>query len=111
MVKLLCQFSGSYSYQPHPVTMISARQRDKTQMSISPLIQYLHLQIEPLAECICTNTNKTAINISLYADDVLLYITQPETRLPAILDKIQLFMSLSRYRIKLNKSELMFIHE
>lgn len=82
---------------------------------LSPLI--FALAVEPLAESIRSDptifgydTNKTINKISLYADDVLLYITRPEMTIPALLEKIKLFGSFSGYRINLNKSELMPIH-
>ena len=82
---------------------------------LSPLI--FALAIEPLAQCIRLNplihgynTNGTTNKISLYADDILLYITQPQITIPALLDTINLFGTFSGYRINWNKSVLMPVH-
>lgn len=45
--------------------------------------------------------------ISLYADDVLLYVTKPKISIPVILIVIEQLGSFSGYKINLNKSELM----
>lgn len=74
------------------------------------------LAIEPLAESIHKDpiifgydTDKTTNIFLFYADYVLLCITQPETTLPAILDKIMLFGTFSGYRINMNKSEVLHV--
>lgn len=79
---------------------------------LSPLI--FALAIEPLAESIRSDpliygyvTEKSTNKISLYADDVLLYLTQPETTIVKILEKIKTFGTFAGYRINWNKSELM----
>lgn len=79
---------------------------------LSPLL--FALAIEPLAETIRSDERihglrtKTTINkISLYADDVLLYVTKPASSIPVILKVIDQYGSFSGYRINLNKSELM----
>ena len=79
---------------------------------LSPIL--FALAIEPLAESIrkdpeiygvsCAGTTD---KISLYADDVLLFISKPQTSLPTILDKINKFGAFSGYRINWTKSELM----
>lgn len=45
--------------------------------------------------------------ISLYADGVLILITNPETSIPALLNIIDLFSKFSGYKINLTKSEAM----
>lgn len=82
--------------------------------SLSPLL--FALVIEPLAEKIRThpdiygyNTKHSNNKISLYADDVLLYITKPQISIPNILNLIEDFGSFSGYRIDWNKSEIMSI--
>lgn len=79
---------------------------------LSPLL--FALVIEPLAEAICTDeriqglcTKNTVNKISLYADDVLLYVTKPANSIPAIVNVIEQFGFFSGYRINLNKSELL----
>lgn len=82
---------------------------------LSPLI--FALAIEPLAQSIRLDpqihgyaTKETINKISLYADDILLYITHPQITIPALLDKINLFGSFSGYRINWTKSVLMPVH-
>ncbi len=72
------------------------------------------LAIEPLAETIRShpdirgyNTEYTKNNISLYADDILLYVTQPRITIPSILKMFNLFGSFSGYKINWGKSELL----
>lgn len=75
------------------------------------------LAIEPLAENIRSdplihgyNTQNSINKISLYGDDVLLFISQPQVTIPQLLDKINSFGTFSGYRINWNKSELMPVH-
>lgn len=75
------------------------------------------LAIEPFAESIRShpgihgyNARHTTNKISLYADDVLLYITYPQTSIPNLLSTIDQFGTFSGYRINWNKSELMPIN-
>lgn len=82
---------------------------------LSPLI--FALAIEPQAQSIRLDpqinryTAKETINkISLYADDIPLYITQPQVMIPALLEKINLFGSFSGYWINWTKSALMPVH-
>ena len=70
--------------------------------------------IEPLAERIRSepeiygyNTDTTTNKISLYADDVLIYITKPEISIPKLFNVITKFGTFSGYRINWNKSEIM----
>lgn len=79
---------------------------------LSPLL--FALSVEPLAETIRSNscihgfsTSNTINKISLYADDILLYITQPQVSLPVILKTITTFGKFSGFKVNLEKSELM----
>jgi len=78
---------------------------------LSPLI--FALAIEPLAESIRSdpliygyNAQRSINKISLYVDDILLFISQPQVTIKQILDKINSFGTFSGYRINWNKSEL-----
>ena len=53
------------------------------------------------------NTEYTKNEVSLYADDILLFSTQPRTTIPSILETFQLFGSFSGYKINWEKSELL----
>lgn len=79
---------------------------------MSPLL--FALALEPLAETIRIheqihgyNTKYTTNKISLYADDILMYITKPSESIPKVLETINLFSSFSGYRINWGKSELL----
>lgn len=79
---------------------------------LSPLL--FALAIEPLAETIRAHpgihgydTECTKNKISLYADDILLYITEPSVTIPAVLDVFSMFGTFSGYRINWGKSELL----
>lgn len=83
-----------------------------------PLSPFLfNLAIEPLAEAIQANEEIAGINIgktqnkiSLYADDIILYLTSPEQSIPAILDLITKFGTISGYKINLTKSIALLIN-
>ena len=79
---------------------------------LSPLI--FALILEPLAQkirednaikgiLIGNNTHK----ISLYADDIVLFLTHPDTSLNALLNLIDNFSSFSGYKINWGKSEIL----
>lgn len=72
------------------------------------------LALEPLAETIRNNkdiygynTQYTLSKISLYADDILMYISKPQVSIPEVLETIEHFSSFSGYRINWRKSEIM----
>ncbi len=67
--------------------------------SLSPLL--FALALEPLAHTICSDpkiyghsTKNTSSKISLYANDILLYITKPQSTIPSILEIISYFGTL-----------------
>lgn len=77
---------------------------------LSPLL--FALALEPLAEAIRVHRGISGVKlgdieykISLYADDVLLFITNPETSVPSLLSLIDQFGLISGYKINYNKSE------
>lgn len=81
----------------------------------SPLSSILFdLAIEPLAMAIRQNPNIQGVDtgtkqhkILLYADDVLLTLTDPTRSLLALIECITEFGLISRYKVNLEKSEMM----
>jgi len=70
--------------------------------------------MEPLAASIRQHLNIAPITIkgrpqhlSLYADDIILYISNPEMSIPPLLELIEKFSSFSGFTINWEKSELM----
>lgn len=79
---------------------------------LSPLL--FALTLEPLAECIRNSKyihgvtlGKTTHKIALYADDVLLFLSNPKVSVPATLSVISTFGSISGYKVNYTKSEAM----
>lgn len=77
---------------------------------VSPLL--FVLAIEPLAIALRCNNSIQGISrgglthtVSLYADDLLLYVTNPITSTPEILRILQEFGNISGYKLNFNKSE------
>lgn len=73
--------------------------------------------IEILATCVWDNTNiegvyidKDEHKISLYADDIVLYIKNPENSLPYLYNTIEQFGKYSGYKINYNKSNACLLH-
>lgn len=78
---------------------------------LSPLL--FALAIEPLAIAMRNNDNIQGIvrggveqKISLYADDVVLFVSRPISSLPQILALINKYSTISGYKLNVNKSEL-----
>ncbi len=70
--------------------------------------------IEPLAEAVRCNPHISGIfvngkqhKIALYADDILLFVTQPEESISVIMEIIEQFSKISGYKINFSKSETM----
>lgn len=79
---------------------------------LSPLL--FALTLEPLAERIRNSQEihgvtlgRTTHKIALYADDVLLFLSRPDVSVPATLSIINLFGSISGYKVNYTKSEAM----
>lgn len=78
--------------------------------SLSPAL--FNLALEPMAQAIRRNPRLSGVQIGktlhklvLYADDILCFITDPETSVPCLLNIINTFSKLSGYKINCNKSE------
>ena len=78
----------------------------------SPLL--FNLAIEPLACAIRSNSKIAGIKfggaehkISLYADDLLMYIMDPLTSFPLILECLEEYSAASGYKLNLTKSEIL----
>uniref|UniRef100_A0A8C7ZH32 Reverse transcriptase domain-containing protein n=1 Tax=Oryzias sinensis TaxID=183150 RepID=A0A8C7ZH32_9TELE len=83
---------------------------------LSPLL--FAIAIEPLAISLRTLENYTGIlrakcehKVSLYADDLLLYISNPSISIPSIMRKLEFFGSVSGYKININKSIIFPIND
>ena len=80
-----------------------------------PLSVYLFAAaIEPLAVAIRNNGNVRGITtgtietkLSLYCDDLLIYITRPDKSLPQLLKILDAYSAISGYSINYDKSEIM----
>lgn len=80
-----------------------------------PLLLLLFaLAMEPLADVIRTNESIHGLTlgtrqhkITLYANDVLIVLTEPEICTPALIKAINVFSTFSGYRIHFSKSEVM----
>lgn len=71
------------------------------------------VSIEPLAICLGTCTNycgiergNTVQKMSLYADDLLLYVANPTKSIPIIMGELNAFGKVSGYKLNLSKSVL-----
>lgn len=72
-------------------------------LSLEPLAQTIrqHPSISPISFC------NTSHHISLFADDILLYINNAPVSIPVILGVFDEFSALSGYKINWTKSSLM----
>lgn len=72
-------------------------------------------QISPFQSVPCTviatDLGKMDHHIALYADDVILFLSQPEKSIPPLLDQIKDFGKLSEYAINWQKCEFMPLSE
>lgn len=78
--------------------------------SLSPLL--FALAIEPLSIFLRSSSIFTGISrmgtefkLSLYADDLLLYVSDPVLSIPTIISAFQRFGSFSGYKVNISKSE------
>jgi len=106
----------------HPVASVITNQDVSNPFQLSrgtrqgcPLSPFLFaISMEPLAASIRQHLNIAPITIkgrpqhlSLYADDIILYISNPEMSIPPLLELIEKFSSFSGFTINWEKSELM----
>lgn len=83
---------------------------------LSPLL--FAINIEPLAASIRLNNeikgivdkNKKEHKISLFADDILVYISDPATSVPSLIETLEKYGRLSGYQINQSKSEAMLLN-
>lgn len=82
---------------------------------LSPLL--FSLVIEPLAAAVRSDAYIKGIQrgdsvhkVSLYADDTLLYVSEPLQSLPRLLTLLKDFGKISGYKVNMQKSELMLIN-
>lgn len=78
---------------------------------LSPLL--FNIAIEPLAIALRKEADLSGINrggsthkISLYADDLIIYISNPDISIPRVIELINSFGGISGYQINFNKSIL-----
>ena len=83
---------------------------------LSPLL--FNIAIEPLAIWLRSHDRFEGIThhgmvhkLSLYADDLLLMISNPLSSLPPILSILYQFGSVSGYKLNIQKSEVFFVNE
>lgn len=83
---------------------------------LSPLL--FAIAIEPLAIWLRSDQgfqgilrHNTEHKLSLYADDLLLYVSNPSTSLPVILDILKKFGQLSGYKLNFGKSEIFALND
>lgn len=75
-------------------------------LAIEPLTIWLHQE----GGFACITRAGTVHKLSLYADDLLLYTSNPPASLPVVLNIFDKFGSYSGYRFNLHKSELLPIN-
>lgn len=83
---------------------------------MSPLL--FAIAIEPLTASLCSSPEIRGIlrsgkehELSLYADDLLLYISEPQNTLLHIMTTLDRFTELSGYKINVSKSELFPVYQ
>lgn len=115
--RMLAHIMSLYS-KPTATILTNGTQSDKFSIAngtrqgcpLSPLL--FALVIEHLAQAIRMNPNIHGIQtpssqckLSLYADDLLLYVTQPLISIPSILAEINRFGHFSNYKLNVSKTE------
>lgn len=75
-------------------------------LSLEPLAQKIrqHASVCPITFCNADH------RISLYADDIILYLGSADSSIPHLLSSFALFSSISGYKINLTKSTLMHLN-
>lgn len=77
--------------------------------SISPLLFALYL--EPLSCWIKQNESiKGVEKIALFADGVLIYLTQPNTSLPVLMSTLEEFGLFSGYKLNVRKTQILMFN-
>ncbi len=83
---------------------------------MSPLL--FAIAIEPLSIALKANRSISGIRrggaehkVSLYADDLLLYVSSPKTAISHIVDTLKIFGTFSGYKLNIGKSDFFPINE
>lgn len=111
---LSCYITGRWLLldQRPALILLSFGQGNQAGMAFIPLL--FAIAIEPLAVAIRNSQDITGISvgekdhkIALYADDILLFITNPTKSIPAVFKIMNQFSKFSGYKIHFSKSEVM----
>ncbi|XP_075466379.1 uncharacterized protein LOC142500993 [Ascaphus truei] len=55
--------------------------------------------------------NKTELKLSMFADDILMFMTNPDESIKKVLQQIETFGSFAGFKINISKTEMMYIKE
>ena len=118
-----CGFRGIISLiYNHPISMVTTNGLRSTPFPVSrgtkqgcPLSPLLFIiALEPLAEAIRSHNDIKGLSMGstdqkllLFADDLLVILSQPEESVPSLLDLVDRFSEISGYKVNWGKSEVM----
>lgn len=95
-------------------TLFKINNRTRQGCPLSPLLyvitmEHLAIAIRNTPSIHGITINEIDYKTSLYADDILLYITSPKISIPSILKELNSFGCLSNFKVNLTKSDLLNI--